>query len=652
MPVAGFVVAFFLVKESCMVAEHFHNFSRQAPFQSVQCEDHLHLHPHMSNPQLWHTSLPLIVRHRCKRHKGLVATWFAIHWLIVLHAASGRRAFGMREIAEEAGVGRNELAGSTGYIQRLVDLGLLSITDYEPIPGLREPRPIYHIDLDELERQSLEIVPSILHEHQIAPPPRPRSDPRRYSASSNNSGINAPTTHSLSPKCPKISPDHQQSIAHQTMPEIRTDCPKIQYEAAHPTRILSKNVTVAYTSEDLQHELVSESQTDVSDIGTDMLKLETDLLEHRLDMPEIRTVIPKMSASVPQTRTAASRDRDMGGRKERRIMERDEEEPYVTPSHFFSLDQVTEATVRSVLEILSDKGILRSPGVSQLEAPPDTPVGQPRLPTSPLTLWQSDAPTISLRDRYQIDLLIAEYDIVTNGFGAYWVGRAILVTDRCHTASERPRNLNYLRSVLRRWHQESSWGSDRISNYPEGQPNLRLVPGEEPTPHTAEHALSRRATGSRTARSRTLTIPATSKPSEYAVRIERSSTSSSHPAIEAYVTAFGRCPNAVQTNQIVGLVADLSLWERVLTDWQANGWKETSVANMLDRYCKERESAAVPKSEQRPSVGVIHYYPDLTMDERERWIRRFHAAETVGEKHAVLERLKREHPATLDEESP
>src|SRR5687767_10648872 len=81
-------------------------------------------HPRASNPELWRTTVPLVVRIKCGRHKGLVATWTSIHWLIVLYAASGRCAFGMREIADEAGVGRNELAGPKGHIQRLVDLEL------------------------------------------------------------------------------------------------------------------------------------------------------------------------------------------------------------------------------------------------------------------------------------------------------------------------------------------------------------------------------------------------------------------------------------------------------------------------------------------------------------------------------------------------
>ncbi|MFV9506131.1 MAG: hypothetical protein AB4911_16390, partial [Oscillochloridaceae bacterium umkhey_bin13] len=143
--------------------------------------DHFHFHPRASNPELWRPSLPLIVRLRTDNHKGLVATWMAIHWLIVLYASSGRTAFGMREIAAHASVGRNELAGKQGYIQRLVELGLIQIVGYQEFPGLREARPIYHIDLAELERLSIESIPELLRRYDLPPPPRPAPNPQQLS---------------------------------------------------------------------------------------------------------------------------------------------------------------------------------------------------------------------------------------------------------------------------------------------------------------------------------------------------------------------------------------------------------------------------------------------------------------------------------------
>ena len=64
-----------------------------------------------------------------------------------------------------------------------------------------------------------------------------------------------------------------------------------------------------------------------------------------------------------------------------------------------------------------------------------------------------------------------------------------------------------------------------------------------------------------------------------------------HPAISAYQSAFGRTPNAIQAKQISETVTDPVVWQQVLTDWQANGWKENGVAKMLDRYCKATGAA-------------------------------------------------------------
>jgi hypothetical protein len=66
------------------------------------------------------------------------------------------------------------------------------------------------------------------------------------------------------------------------------------------------------------------------------------------------------------------------------------------------------------------------------------------------------------------------------------------------------------------------------------------------------------------------------------------------------------------------------------------------VANMLDRYRKECGTAG---AELAPvSVAPIHTYPGLEPEQRDRWIRRFHAAATPPEKRAVLARLEQEHP--------
>ena len=68
------------------------------------------------------------------------------------------------------------------------------------------------------------------------------------------------------------------------------------------------------------------------------------------------------------------------------------------------------------------------------------------------------------------------------------------------------------------------------------------------------------------------------------------------------------------------------------------------MAKMLDRYRKDAGLAAPAPQDPPPSLVVIHTYPGLDLDQRERWIRKFHAAATPAEKRAVLNRLEQEHP--------
>lgn len=147
-------------------------------------DDRFHFSPGNANPELWATTIPLVVVHRCRRHKGLIATWRAIHWLIVLHSRSGRADFGVREIAEEADVGRNELCDThdkatgevvkKGYISILCDARLIDIIGQVTVPGGRKPRNIYSVDLARLIAESALLAPEVLRTYGAATPPRPQ----------------------------------------------------------------------------------------------------------------------------------------------------------------------------------------------------------------------------------------------------------------------------------------------------------------------------------------------------------------------------------------------------------------------------------------------------------------------------------------------
>lgn len=242
------------------------------------------------------------------------------------------------------------------------------------------------------------------------------------------------------------------------------------------------------------------------------------------------------------------------------------------------------------------------PVLTQIPPAPET-AGPLNAPV--LALWQGDGPEPRQRDVQQLALLAGEYDEPTGGHGAYWLGRAILMADLC-LGGEQPVTIAYVRRMLRRWYEEGSWGSDR-----EGQEPGPKAPGEAP------------------GRSRAGAEPLPD-------------TLQQHPAVRAYTEALHEAPNAVQARQIAEMVTDLDTWRQVLTDWQLNGWAERSVGKMLDRY--QKSAAPATSSEPPPSVAAIHTYPGLTAEQRERWIRKFHAATTPVEKRAVLTRLEQEHP--------
>lgn len=554
--------------------------------------DAFHFHPRATNPELWRTTVPLVVRERCKRHKGLIATWTAIHWLIVLHAASGRAHFGMREIAEEAGVGRNELAGPTGHVQRLVDLGLLRIVGYKSFKGLREPRPVYHIDLSELERLSLDLVPDVLREHQIDRPPPAAPDPRQLR---------------LAMLSDESASEHPLSLPGHAWPDEVTGGERFPTGIHGNGQFRHRNGTEPRADHDPLPSSEQPRHVNGTAVGQPSMlgcpgKGQNGTGTHRNGTAPHASMqaVPEQGPGVLEQGTAVAPNRDMDGGKERT---KEGERETLTPDLLRDLVAQTTAAVIAALQpqlrtVPSDI----PPVLTKIPPAPET-AGPLNAPV--LALWQGDGPEPRQRDVQQLALLAGEYDESTSGYGAYWLGRAILMADLC-LGGEHPVTIAYVRRMLRRWYEEGSWGSDR-----EGQEPGPKAPGEAP------------------GRSRAGVEPLPD-------------TLQQHPAVRAYTEALHEAPNAVQARQIAEVVTDLDTWRQVLTDWQLNGWAERSVGKMLDRYQKLAAPAA--SSEPPPSVAAIHNYPGLTPEQRERWIRKFHAATTPVEKRAVLARLEQEHP--------
>lgn len=613
------------------------------PHRLQNTEDAFHFHPRASNPELWRTSLPLIVSIRCDSHKGLVATWMAIHWLIVLHASNGRSSFGLREIAKQANVGRNELAGTHGYIQRLVQLDLIQIVGYQHLAGLREPRPIYHIDLVELERLSIEYVPHILRQHAMPPPPRPAPDPRQLHLFDEPTPTHETVHHlSQSQGSPLAgSGEDEQHPVTPPLPLPRTGVHQTGIALHEPGAVMRDTGTV--TSPNGFD--VRRTERALSATGTVVHAIGTEVGVHKQGMPLPRTGVHRNRTVLPETGTVDARNRDMEGKRDGKKEGVSEILHQHQPSLALDMQQLTSTIAQVVIQTLRSHGLMPPVPVPDTPVPmtvttapltiqPRTPEGAPPLPASPLAIWQGDADQISQRDQHQLALLSAEYDAKTNGYGAYWLGRAILAADTCLREKGRALTLNYIRGILSRWSQDDQWGSDLL---------LNPLPLPERSSRRSQHDATEG--GVPAAKPPDLPVPSTRHETlQDAPPPQQPQRTETHAAVALYTTTLGKRPNTVQIAQIAATVTDLGCWQRVLTEWQANGWKATAVAKMLDRYGRETGLTRPIDAEPPPSARVIHYYPGLTMDERDLWIRRYHRAETPTEKRAVLAWLEREHP--------
>jgi len=592
-------------------------------------DDIFSFHPRVTNPELWRTTQPLVVYERCQGHKGLIATWMAIHWLIVLHAANGRCDFGVREIAARACVSRNEVSGPQGYVQRLVQLGLIQIVGYDDHDGkFRLPRPIYRLDLWELERLSIELTPDVLRAQGVAAPPRPAPDPRQTSFLTALGELHERGTATVAPDRAMAPATHEKGpvlLAQKSaMPPALHENGTAGGTDTWGVLATHENGTVLLDQKSAMPPALHENGTAGGTNTRGVLALHENgpvlLAQHAASVPGPPQKRPALheNGTVPHEKSPAlAQKRDVEGGKERENEGVSEHAPTRALLH-----EIAAQAVQVVLDTLNQRGVLTQPALHPAAPIPQPPAGHPLLPDGLIALWQGDRGSVTQRERHQLHMLAAEYDTPSSGYGAYWVGRAILIADRCLVERGQPIKVNYLRGMLRRWQREGSWGSDLEAEGDAGPASA--TPRSEPAPPAPVSEGSNRP------------IPAAAPEACAAM---------AHPAIAAYVTAFREAPNTVQARQITETVSDLTVWNQVLTDWQLNGWGERSVGNMLDRYQKGLAGGEVGAADDRPlSAAPIYNHPGLSDAQRDRWIRRFRNAKTPAEQRAILAQLDKEHP--------
>ena len=254
------------------------------------------------------------------------------------------------------------------------------------------------------------------------------------------------------------------------------------------------------------------------------------------------------------------------------------------------------------------------------------------IATHPLDLWPlaAVAPRIAL-DAAIFTALATRHDALTGGNGWYWVGHAILIAGMAGAPIRTPKMVAV---IVGRWGDEDSYGSDTESFRERAERRAR-VPAPARVGVTGAGASNPSEQGN--------TTPLPSAPLSEA---QSGPQTTAHPAVDTYITVFGRHPNAEQVERIVATVTDMAAWRRVLADWQANGWNERGVVKMIDRYTKE----AVGVNPEAPAdIRWIYRHPDLTCDERAEWLHMFRVSLVPADQRAVVARLLRERPTTEDD---
>ncbi len=607
-----------------------------------------------ADPELWAPRQFIIVDELTKGSPTLAATWRAIYRLCIFYRPSGRFCFGLRMIADIGGVGRGHLSGTCGAIRALATLGLIIVTGMDENPRtdtVRGDRWEYRIDPAALEARSVHLIRSRLTSGLLVARRRPpEAQQRDLWAALDLAPADAildlaGADDTLLPfiEIPRVAPvgagGHGDLAPVGVTGAAQRHAP-VPSAAAAPAGASGHGglAPAGARSHGGLAPMGARGHGGLAPAGATLTPVDTDcaVMWHPAEplapagASGEESVAPTGAEWHPPVPDAAPTGATFfpvdphGGRE--RLRERGRERASDTHTPLISLSEIEPLIERALARQLAHL----SAGASSQTAPSRTPVeslihdlisstipsapsGEPVLSLPLLTIWEAinQRGSVPTADLMQLKMLIERYREVTDGYSAYWVGRVMIFADMCRNDQE-PIKIKLLNSYMSRM-KDVGYSTETLED--------RTMKGEKGATET----------GRTERRSRPV-----------ASDLSASAESVDHPAIAAYIAAFGRTPNAVQITQITETVTDNAAWQRVLTDWQANGWQSGGVAKMLDRYGKE---AGTPVVEEQPvSVAEIYTYPDLEDAVRDRWVNRYHAATSSAEKRAVITRMKKEHP--------
>jgi hypothetical protein len=238
----------------------------------------------------------------------------------------------------------------------------------------------------------------------------------------------------------------------------------------------------------------------------------------------------------------------------------------------------------------------------------------PALPAPVLTLYRDLTGSRAIGDKHRLTHIANTFDKPSGGFGMYWLGQAILMADQCLAPWGKPISFPYIRSILKRWAREGTWGSDVEDIGSENQPTTE---GKQQATETK-------------GKSNDTDQAAGPPPASEALQIYRQETGA-----DAKLTSH--------QISLIEQVKSLDVWRTTCAWWVAvvdgqgrekKRYNPAHVESLYDRYCQN-----IQRHEANRWVSNMPILL-LPMGIREEYLYRFDNAETADEQEAIAEEAR------------
>ena len=588
-----------------------------------------------ADDELWMPRVPLIVLERCERRHALVATWLAIWRLLIRYRPIGRTALSLREIALVARVGRNRLGGDDGYLAQLVQLGLLDITGQEINPARpQERRTDYAIHIQRLEAASVVRARQTIAAGQRPAPPKPPAAQRQLDLCA-LIGVDAPPAaaaastrtpmdHTLAPHGARNITPAMESVAG--WPRMDSDpAPFRASSASHPNRshlvrpqtgpeMIPNRARDGLPSERLTYDSVQAAPhlaSDSANIAHSAVEMESPAPDHG---PVASTPWPPMDSTLAPHGDVGTSE---GSKGTSEASEGVDDVP-LTRTELLALiqDTITQTTstiIQHTLSQLQHAQLIPPPMPAASLPLPEPPPDCPALPAPVETIRAADR-SISEYKLILLRGLCSQYDPLTDGYGAYWVGRAVLSAELIfYERDDRP-GIGYVRAILKRWNRENSWGSDRDGNI------IAIELQDGPIKPTGNGMTPPALPALRGKRPPVVLGPQQEPPAAAPV----ADPHRDDPAVQRYVQRSGLqdFPPGHLALLVQYGITDLDTWDRVLALWAQKGYDFLSLTRLFDRYEREHALGAsiqarttrrtAPRKDQATARDQAHQRLDRT----------------------------------------